>query len=243
MVNPISGTNLIQGVAQLAAKNKTIVNIDSPIDAEAAKAANATPATYIGTDNVQAGEMAGKRMTQLLPSGGEVAAIGGISGDVTSGARIEGFTKGLGSKPKLAQTVAANWDRQEALTQADNVLRANPELAGFFVANDDMGLGVARAVADAGKTGKVKIISVDGIKDALEGGQGRRAGRRRGAVPVRDRQHGRRRPARPPRRARPCPPTSRHRWPWSPRTTPTRRSPPRPKPFQAYANPFQDLLK
>ena len=31
-----------------------------------------------------------------------------------------------------------------------------------------MGLGVARAVANAGKTGKIAIIRVDGIKDALE---------------------------------------------------------------------------
>jgi ribose transport system substrate-binding protein len=48
------------------------------------------------------------------------------------------------------------------------VLRANPDLTGFFVANDDMGLGVARAVANAGKAGTVKVISVDGVKDALE---------------------------------------------------------------------------
>lgn len=167
IVNPISGTNLVQGLAQLAAKKKTIVNIDSPVDASAAKAANATPATYIGTNNVSAGEKAGARMVELLPSGGSVAAIGGIAGDVTSGARIDGFTKGISGKLQLVQTVAANWDRQEALTQATNVLRAHPDLAGFFVANDDMGLGVARAIANAGKAGKVKVISVDGIKDAL----------------------------------------------------------------------------
>jgi ABC-type sugar transport system substrate-binding protein len=167
IVNPISGTNLVQGLAQLAAKKKTIVNIDSPVDATAAKAANAAPATYIGTNNVSAGEKAGAHMVSLLPSGGKVAAIGGIAGDVTSGARIEGFTKGIAGKLDLVQTVAANWERQEALTQATNIMRAQPDLAGFFVANDDMGLGVARAVANSGKTGKVKIISVDGVKDAL----------------------------------------------------------------------------
>jgi ABC-type sugar transport system substrate-binding protein len=167
IVNPISGTNLVQGLAQLAAKKKTIVNIDSPVDATAAKAANAAPATYIGTNNVSAGEKAGAHMLTLLPNGGKVAAIGGIAGDVTSGARIEGFTKGISGKLDLVQTVAANWERQEALTQATNVMRAQPDLAGFFVANDDMGLGVARAVANAGKSGKVKIISVDGVKDAL----------------------------------------------------------------------------
>jgi ABC-type sugar transport system substrate-binding protein len=167
IVNPISGTNLVQGLAQLAAKKKTIVNIDSPVDATAAKAANAAPATYIGTNNVSAGDKAGARMVTLLPSGGKVAAIGGIAGDVTSGARIDGFTKGVSGKLNLVQTVAANWERQEALTQATNVMQAHPDLAGFFVANDDMGLGVARAVANAGKTGKVKVISVDGVKDAL----------------------------------------------------------------------------
>jgi ABC-type sugar transport system substrate-binding protein len=168
IVNPISGTNLIQGIAQLAAKKKTIVNIDSPVDAAAAKAANGTPATYIGTNNESAGEKAGQQMLTLLPGGGKVAAIGGTAGDVTSGARVAGFTKATSGKLTLTQTVAANWDRQEALTQATNILRAQPDLAGFFVANDDMGLGVARAVATAGKTGKVKIISVDGIKDALQ---------------------------------------------------------------------------
>ncbi|WP_328471454.1 substrate-binding domain-containing protein [Actinoplanes sp. NBC_00393] len=167
IVNPISGTNLIQGMAQLAAQKKTIVNIDSPVDAEAAKAANATPATYIGTNNVSAGEKAGEQMLKLVPEG-NVAAIGGIAGDVTSGARIEGFTKATTGKLTLVQTVAANWERQEALTQATNILRAQPDLKGFFVANDDMGLGVSRAVATAGKTGQVKVISVDGIKDALE---------------------------------------------------------------------------
>ncbi|MBG0565421.1 substrate-binding domain-containing protein [Actinoplanes aureus] len=168
IINPITGTNLIQGMAQLAAQKKTIVNIDSPVDAAAAKAANATPATYIGTNNVSAGQKAGEQMITLLPDGGKVAAVGGIAGDVTSGARIEGFTQATTGKLTLVQTVAANWERQEALTQATNILRAQPDLEGFFVANDDMGLGVSRAVATAGKTGQVKVISVDGIKDALE---------------------------------------------------------------------------
>jgi ribose transport system substrate-binding protein len=166
IVNPISGTNLVQGLARLAVAKKTIVNIDSPVDTAAAKAANATPATYIGTDNEQAGELAGQEMVKLVPSG-KVAVIGGIAGDVTSAARVDGFTKGIGSSLTLVQTVAANWDRQEALTQAGNVLRAHPDLTGFYVANDDMGLGVVRAVANAGKTGKVRVISTDGIKDAL----------------------------------------------------------------------------
>lgn len=168
IVNPISGTNLVQGIAQLAVKDKTIVNIDSPVDAAAAQAAGAKIATYVGTDNTAAGKLAGQQMATLVPGGGDVAAVGGIPGDVTSAARITGFGQGIGPKLKVVQTVAANWDRQEALTQATNVMRAHPQLKGFFVANDDMALGVSRAIATAGKAGQVKVISVDGIKDALQ---------------------------------------------------------------------------
>lgn len=167
IVNPISGTNLVQGLAQLAAGGKTIVNIDSPVDAAAATAAGAKIATYIGTDNVAAGKLAATQMVKLLPAGGPVAVIGGIAGDVTSGARIEGFKAGLAGGVTVVQEVAANWERQEALTQATTIMAAHPDLKGFFAANDDMGLGITRAVANAGRTGQIQVISVDGNPDAI----------------------------------------------------------------------------
>lgn len=169
IVNPIDATNLITGLAQLAAKDVPIVNIDSPVDTDAASEADASPVTYIGTNNVDAGKLAGEHMLELLPNGGKVALIGGIAGDSTSKARLDGFTEGAGDGVTITQTVAANWNREEALNQATTLLRANADLAGFFVANDDMALGVARAVSDVGRAGKVKIISVDGVEDGLNG--------------------------------------------------------------------------
>ena len=55
-----------------------------------------------------------------------------------------------------------------ALTKATDIMTANQDLSAFFVANDDMGLGVAQAIANKGKTGQVKVISVDGNKEAFE---------------------------------------------------------------------------
>lgn len=168
VVNPISGTNLVQGIAKIAATGKPIVNIDSPVDSAAAQAASAKIATYIGTDNISAGQTAGREMKTLLPSGGQVVAVAGLAGDVTSGQRITGFGKGIaGSSVSVVQTVNGNWQRQDAFTDATTALNAHPDLAGFFVANDDMALGVAKAVANAHKTGKVKIVSIDGITENL----------------------------------------------------------------------------
>ncbi|MBX5458662.1 MAG: substrate-binding domain-containing protein [Thermogemmatispora sp.] len=168
IVNPISGTNLVQALAPISQAGKPIINIDNPISAQAAQAAGIKISTYIGTDNISAGHQAASEMAKLLPTGGKVALIGGIAGDVTSQQRLQGFSQGVPAAIQIVQTVAADWDRQKALTAAGDILRAHPDLKGFFVANDDMALGVVRAIADAGKQGQVKVVSVDGIQDALK---------------------------------------------------------------------------
>jgi ABC-type sugar transport system substrate-binding protein len=167
VVNPISGTNLIQGLAQIAAQGTPVVNIDSPVEADAAEKADLKVSTYIGTDNVEAGKLGGQAMSEALGGSGKVALVGGISGDVTSNARLEGFKQGAGGLD-VVQTVAADWDRQTAQTRATDILSANPDLKGFFSANDDMALGIARAVANVGKSGQIAIVGVDGIQDALK---------------------------------------------------------------------------
>ena len=94
IVNPISGTNLVQGIAQLAAKKKTIVNIDSPVDA--GRRRPPTPHRPPTSAPTTSGRGEGRRADgHPAAGGGKVAAIGGIAGDVTSGARIDGFTKGI----------------------------------------------------------------------------------------------------------------------------------------------------
>jgi ABC-type sugar transport system substrate-binding protein len=168
VVNPISGSNLVQGLAQIAARDIPVVNIDSPVDPTAAEAADLQVSTYIGTDNVAAGGLAGDRMVTAVGTG-SVAVIGGIAGDVTSEARIQGFSEAAqGGGLTLVPTVSADWERQRALTAATDLIAANPDLRGIFAANDDMGLGAARAVANAGKTGQISVISVDGNQDALD---------------------------------------------------------------------------
>ena len=123
------------------------------------------------------------------------------------------------------------------------MLRANPDLEGFFVANDDMGLGVARAVANAGKTGKVKVISVDGIKDALEAVKAGDAGRAPSPSTRTRSARWASRPARPPRRARRCRPTSRPRSQLVTKDNADKALAATPKPFGSYADPFKDLIK
>ncbi|MFD4992034.1 substrate-binding domain-containing protein [Cellulosimicrobium cellulans] len=168
VVNPISGTNLVQALAPIAAAGTPIVNIDNPLDPDAASAANIEPATYIGTDNAAAGGKAGDFVLDNVDAGAQVAIIGGVSGDVTSAARVDGFKETVGDQVEVVQEEAADWKREVALTKATDILAANPDVKAFFAANDDMGLGIVKAVENAGRSGDVVVVSVDGNEDALQ---------------------------------------------------------------------------
>jgi ABC-type sugar transport system substrate-binding protein len=167
IVNPISVSNLVQALVPLATKNVPIINIDSAIDPGQAEAAGFSVTTYIGTDNVAAGRLAGEEMLRIIPEGSKVALIAGIVGDLGSNARIQGFKESTEGKLEIVNMVSADWDREKALTAATDIMQANPDLAGIFAANDIMALGAQRAVEATGKT-DVKVIGLDGIVDAMK---------------------------------------------------------------------------
>lgn len=167
-VAPITGTNLNQPLSQVSAAKKTVVNLDSPIDAKAAASAGVKIATFIASNNGTAGQIAGQHMAKLLGGKGQVAVIGGLSGDANSNARTGGFTKAAEAGGlTVVQTVAADWDREKALNATENILRAHKALKGVYAANDGMALGSQQAVENAKRT-EVKVIGTDGTEDAMQ---------------------------------------------------------------------------
>jgi len=94
--------------------------------------------------------------------------IGGISGDATSAARIDGFRASARGHFDPLGPISADWDERKAMLAARTLLRDEPGITGFFAANDQMALGVAQAVLDAGRKGRVAVVGVDGIREALE---------------------------------------------------------------------------
>jgi len=167
VVNPISQSNLIQALSHVPG-GTPIVNIDSPVGADDARALGIRVSSYIGTDNEAAGELAADTMAGLVGRGARVGVIGGISGDATSAARIDGFRADARGRFDALDPVTADWDERKAMLAAGALLRDEPGIDGFFAANDQMALGVAQAVDDAGRKGTVAIVGVDGIEQALE---------------------------------------------------------------------------
>jgi ribose transport system substrate-binding protein len=57
----------------------------------------------------------------------------------------------------------AHWETEEANTLMTNLLTKYPDVQGIMCANDSMALGVEKAIAAAGKTGKIQIVGFDNI--------------------------------------------------------------------------------
>ena len=142
IVNPVSPTNLLQPLSSVVKKGQPVMNIDLPIDLDAAGKEDVTITSYMGSDNVATGAAAGEYMVTILPAGSTVALIGGLPADPGSLARMKGFSNAVAGKLKIIQTVASNADRLKAQQDAASIIRAHPDIGGFFTVSGDMSLGI-----------------------------------------------------------------------------------------------------
>lgn len=123
--------------------------------------------THVATDNYAGGVEAGRLMGKLLNGKGKVAIIDypALQSVV---ARVEGFKKGLADTPEVKiVAIQTGITRAEALTVAQNMMQAHPDLNGLFGFGDDAALAAVIAAKSA-RNDNIKIIGFDGMKEARD---------------------------------------------------------------------------
>lgn len=127
-------------------------------------------ASFIGYDQIKAGEMVGKYLIKLLRGKGDIAIIGGLSGQLDSFERREGFLKALSSSKemKVVTSRSADWQRNKARIVTRQILDEYPHLDAIFAVSDDMALGAADVIEASQRKGKVFVIGLDGTQSAFE---------------------------------------------------------------------------
>jgi ribose transport system substrate-binding protein len=169
VVTPFRATSLNSALTRVSRKNLPIINIDELIPEDAAKADGIKIAARISSNNVEAGKLDAQLVLSSVLKGSDVAIIEGDPGTTSSMERVTGFTNA--AKEGGLNVVAsqpANWNPKKAGELATNILQGDSNLKAIFVANDDMALGVVRAVQPTGATGKIIVVSVDGTPDAID---------------------------------------------------------------------------
>lgn len=156
-------------MTRVSRKNLPIINIDELIPEDAAKADGIKIVARIASNNVEAGVLDAQLVLRSIPKGSDVAIIEGDPGTTSSMERVTGFTKAAKEGGlNIVASQPANWDRKKASELATNMLEGDPNLKAIFVANDDMALGVVRAVQPTGATRKIIVVSVDGTPEAID---------------------------------------------------------------------------
>lgn len=128
--------------------------------------------TFVVTDNYHGGVMAAERMGTILDGRGKVGVIGFMPGSASTMKREAGFIETIGEQYpgiEIVGGVRFNMaDRAKALAEAENLLTAHPDLAGFFADNESSVDGTVQAVKTRGLGGKVKVVGFDASEQLVD---------------------------------------------------------------------------
>src|ERR1700756_5361379 len=132
-------------------------------------AATSKRAFYVGTSNVDAGRQAGGLIKKAIPDGGKIMIFVGKRDAQNAKERIQGLEEVLkGSNVSVIDVRTDDTDRVRASQNVADTLVKYPDivcLVGIWSYN---GPAIIGAVKDAGKVGKVKIVTFDEENDTLQ---------------------------------------------------------------------------
>jgi ribose transport system substrate-binding protein len=166
LVNPTDSDAVIPSVQKANDAKIPVIALDRASNGGAL-------ASFIASNNVVAGRDAAQLLLEAVPQGAKVAMLVGVPGASAARDRGQGFTDALADKTMnskgatLVTQQVANFDRGQALNVMQNILTANPDIAGVFCQNDEMALGAVQAIKARSLSDKVAIVGIDGSPDAI----------------------------------------------------------------------------
>lgn len=140
-----------------------IINVNSETSAK--------PTAFVGSDDTESARIAMKFIVEKLGGKGNVLMMHGFMGQAAQIKRDNGAKEILKANPglKLLAEQSGEWDRAKGMSLAENWIQSyGSQINAIFAQNDEMGMGAVKALEAAGLKGKVLVVSVDAIPDALQ---------------------------------------------------------------------------
>jgi ribose transport system substrate-binding protein len=127
--------------------------------------------SFIATDNYAAGKLAGQNAGRILGGKGKMGVLGHLAGTMDTRDRVNGFVDAIKSGfpgIQLLETVYGDGDHQKSLDKSVDMMTAHPDLAAIYATNEGGAIGVALAVEQKKKVGRVKIIGFDSSEQEID---------------------------------------------------------------------------
>jgi ribose transport system substrate-binding protein len=160
-IDPLDKLFNMKSVTDIKNKGIPVIVFDSP--------APVAGVLSVGNNFTQQGTVAAERLVKLLEEKGKVAVMQGYPSAPNHNERYVAQIAVLKKHPSIEIVDGGidNDDIQEAKKQALAVLNSHPDLNGYLCCDASGPIGIAEAIKEANRVGKVKVVGMDGIKPIL----------------------------------------------------------------------------
>ena len=169
---PLDAEALRRPVQQAVAKNVPVVIFDSGLND-----ADDLIVSFVATDNYKGGELAGRKMAEILGGEGRVILLRYQEGSASTDKREEGFLASVQKSPGIEVVSSEQYGgvtSAEAQQVSENLLLRFSEgdqlnVDGIFCPNESSTYGMLQALRRNRQAGNVKFIGFDASGPLIEG--------------------------------------------------------------------------
>ncbi|MBI1177104.1 substrate-binding domain-containing protein [bacterium] len=163
---PLDSKALVRPVENAEKAKVPVVIIDSGLETD-------KYVSFVATDNLKGGQMAGEELGKLLGGKGKVILLRYAVGSASTELREKGFLEALAKFPDIkliSSDQYAGPTRETSYQASQNLLRRfGNEVDGIFCPNENSTIGMTMALRDIGRAGgKVKMMGFDAGSQSVE---------------------------------------------------------------------------
>jgi len=163
VILPFESAPLTQPVAQIKNKGVFVTVVDRGLTDTSAQNA------YVAGDNPGFGKVAGEFIAKALGGKGDLVILRGIP-TVIDNQRVDAFNEVIKANPgmKVLDAKHGNWNRDDAFKVMQDYLTRFKKIDAVWASDDDMAVGVQKAIEQAKRKDIKLVIGGAGSKDYIK---------------------------------------------------------------------------
>jgi len=169
-VHPSASNALIDPANLIIEKGIPLIDMDTRLVQDPAEFANYGHLTFLEPDNIYMGETVAKILFDTIGGEGQVIHTQGQLAHTGAQGRAQGFNNMLQQYPNIevVDDTPGDWDINVVSPLWQDLLQRFPDVKGGYFHSDDMALAATEVVSQAGMQDQVKIVGVDGLRNACD---------------------------------------------------------------------------